>query len=583
MAEEEKRGEQPGPKAEARLEPGATTPEPGELARLRADCAQLLDANQRLQAAARRRDDLLALAAADLEGPAAALLSQVRRLSRDAAVAPARRRTFASMERSAARVAAVAHGLASLRAVEGGRVLLHRRPADLAALIARAAAASESSARRRGVAVVHDAPDAVAAPVDAEAVGAVLAMLLDAAVAATARGGRVRIALERAPAGAVVTVEDGRAGARASQRAPLRPTVLGVELAFGRAVAELHGGELELEARASGQVARLMLPLEVPAEATPAAAAPPGRPRLVVADDDPDARELLAMMLGEDYAVQVAADGQEALDLALAGRPDIVLMDVYMPRLDGLEALQALRAEPVTADLPVILVSGRGDELTRARSLDLGAVDFLQKPFSPRELKARIERTLRLTRRESHLAELARTDPLTGLANLRAFRARLDEEVKRARRYATPLACVMVDMDNLKPINDELGHAAGDLAIGRVAEVIRRQLRETDFGARYGGDEFVVLLPHTTASEARVFAERVSARLGEAALDVDGRHVPLAASFGLAALTDDALDDDAGDALVRRADAALYEAKRAGRGQVATDASLGDDVATGAP
>jgi len=292
------------------------------------------------------------------------------------------------------------------------------------------------------------------------------------------------------------------------------------------------------------------------------------RPRLLVTDDDPDAREALDMILSEDYEVVLAGDGQEAVSAALAARPDVVVMDLYMPRMDGLAALEALRAAPQTEDVPVIFISGRGDDLTRSRGLDRGAVDFLQKPFSARELKARIERTLRLTRRESQLQELARTDPLTGLANLRAFRARLEEEVKRARRYRTPLACVMVDMDNLKPINDQFGHQAGDAAIGAVAEVIRSELRETDFGARCGGDEFVVLLPHTTAGDARVFAERVRVRLQSTTLEEGGRRLPLGASFGVAALIDEP-PGEPGEIMVRRADEALYSAKRAGRGRVA--------------
>jgi len=194
-------------------------------------------------------------------------------------------------------------------------------------------------------------------------------------------------------------------------------------------------------------------------------------------------------------------------------------------------------------------------------------VDYLQKPFSELELRARVERTLRLLRSQTALRELAQTDALTGLANLRAFRARLEEEVKRARRYRTPITCVMADMDQLKPINDELGHAAGDRAIAAVAALIREELRETDFGARYGGDEFVVLLPHTGADEGRIFAERVCARLREADVAVGERRLKLRSSFGVACRVPQAGDEPA-EALVHAADAALYAAKRAGRGRV---------------
>jgi two-component system cell cycle response regulator len=292
------------------------------------------------------------------------------------------------------------------------------------------------------------------------------------------------------------------------------------------------------------------------------------RARLLVADDDPDARDALLMTLEPEYEISTAADGELAVARARAEHPDLILMDLFMPRLDGLSALERLRGDPATADIPVIFVSARGDDAVKARSLDLGAVDYLQKPFSERELRARVERTLRQSRSQSALRELAQTDPLTGLANLRAFRARLEDEVKRARRYLIPLTCVMADMDHLKPVNDELGHAAGDRAIAIVAGVIRAELRETDFGARYGGDEFVVLLPHTTAEDGRVFADRVCARLKEASLQIAGRRVSIGASFGVACITDDGPDDTA-DALVRAADAALYGAKRAGRARVA--------------
>ncbi len=291
------------------------------------------------------------------------------------------------------------------------------------------------------------------------------------------------------------------------------------------------------------------------------------RPRLLVVDDDADAREALVQVLEPSYVVSTAGDGMVAVEKVHADHPDLVLMDLFMPRLDGLEALERIRGDPATSDIPVIFVSGRADDSVKARTLDRGAVDYLQKPFSDRELHARVERALRFSRSQTALRELAQTDPLTGLANLRAFRARIDDEVKRARRYGTPLTCVMADMDQLKPVNDELGHAAGDRAIAAVASVIRGELRETDFGARYGGDEFVLLLPHTSAGEGRVLAERVCARLKETALEISGRNVPIGASFGVACLPDDSLEDHA-DALVRAADAALYRAKRAGRGCV---------------
>jgi diguanylate cyclase (GGDEF)-like protein len=307
-------------------------------------------------------------------------------------------------------------------------------------------------------------------------------------------------------------------------------------------------------------------PIPLPAHST-APSPSPLRARLLVADDEADAREALTQALADEHDVITATDGQQALDLARARHPDVVLLDLNMPLLDGFEVLEQLRAEPATEEIPVILVTGRGDDAGKVRGLDLGAVDYLLKPFSERELRARVDRTLRLVRNQTALREQARTDALTGLPNLRAFRARLDEEVKRARRYRTSLTCVMADVDQLKTINDALGHAAGDRAIFATASVIGEELRETDFAARYGGDEFVILLPHTAAEEGRVFAERVCARLRAAAVVVEGRRVALGASFGVAHRPPQGADGPA-EALVQAADAALYTAKRAGRGRV---------------
>jgi diguanylate cyclase (GGDEF)-like protein len=419
---------------------------------------------------------------------------------------------------------------------------------------------------------------AASRPVDAEAPQDALAPLLDALVssAGTPRAELTRRLREVLPSAIADLAESNRRLREAASRraglvdaagAELRAAAAKLEAAFG------NGAGIE-EARRLRRLAEdLDRAVQPPAiEPRPIPPRPAGaRPRLLVADDEPDAREALAQVLEADYDVVVASDGQQALDLARAEHPDIVLLDINMPRMDGFQALDRLRSDPATAEIPVIFVSARSDDVVKVRSLDLGAVDYLQKPFSERELRARVERTLRLLRSHTALRELAQTDALTGLANLRAFRARLEEEVKRARRYRTPLTCVMADMDNLKPVNDELGHAAGDRAIAAVAAVIREELRETDFGARYGGDEFVILLPHTTAEEGRVFAERACARLRDTVLEISGRRCAVGASFGVACLAPDAAED-AAEGLVRAADAALYAAKRAGRGRVVVSA-----------
>jgi diguanylate cyclase (GGDEF)-like protein len=289
----------------------------------------------------------------------------------------------------------------------------------------------------------------------------------------------------------------------------------------------------------------------------------PSRPRILLADDDPAARAELARLLSPDHQVLAAADGAAAVALARSARPDAVVLDLTRPGLDGLGALAELRTDPTTADTPALLLAAGEDVEHRLRALDLGA-DFLAKPFSGAELRARLSRALRLSRSARALREEAMTDPLTGLPNRRALEARLAEETRRAQRYRTPLSCVMADLDRLKPINDLLGHAVGDQALQAMASVLRAQLRETDFAARAGGDEFVLVLPHTTAAEARVLAERVRARLGRVRVGPVDRAARVQASFGVATLGPGA----DGETMVAAADRALYEAKRAGRAEV---------------
>jgi len=303
----------------------------------------------------------------------------------------------------------------------------------------------------------------------------------------------------------------------------------------------------------------------------------PLRLRLLVCDDDADSRAALALVLGQAYELLSAADGVEALAMVHAEHPDIILLDLMMPKLDGFEVLRQLGASPVTAQIPVLVVSARRDDADKVAGLDLGAVDYLEKPFSALELRARVERTGRLLRDQSALREQAQTDPLTGLANVRAFREHLEAEVRRSQRYGSRLTCVMVDLDGLKAINDGLGHAAGDRALMALASVLRQELRDTDVCARRGGDEFVMLLPHAGAEDGRVVAERACARLGRVELVVAGRRLTLGASFGVSCLEPDG-DLDA-RSLLAEADAALYRAKSSGRGrvEVARDAAAPAD------
>ena len=290
------------------------------------------------------------------------------------------------------------------------------------------------------------------------------------------------------------------------------------------------------------------------------------RPLILVVEDDEDARMVLTELLRPRYDVDAVGDGETAIQRAAELNPDLVLLDLFLPGMDGFGALTGLRRNAKTADLPVIFLSAQGDAETKSQGLSLGAADYLAKPFSEQELMARVDRTLKLTAQKEHYRALAQTDGLTGLPNFRSFHARLEEEVARAHRYGSGLSCAMVDLDGLKQINDKLGHAAGNRAILAMADAVREELRDTDFAARYGGDEFVVLLPQTNETQAALFAERLRRRLITVSADAG---LPVRGSIGVAAVSPEGLESpEAAEDLLRRADEALYKAKRGGRDRV---------------
>jgi two-component system, cell cycle response regulator len=251
--------------------------------------------------------------------------------------------------------------------------------------------------------------------------------------------------------------------------------------------------------------------------------------RIVVADDDRIARDLLAGILrGAGHMVEAVEDGQEAIEKVGGGGVDLVMLDLVMPRLGGLEACRLLKGLTSEGFLPVVLVTVRTDTASRVEGLRIGADDYVCKPFDEQELLARVAAMLRIKRLHDHVAtqrarfeRLSVHDEMTGLYNYRYLNTRITEEFKRAERYHEPFACVVIDVDQLRMINDAGGRALGDATIRFVADGIRRCVRDVDVVARYGGEEFLVVLPSTHFAGSVVVAERIWREVSGRPIDVD--------------------------------------------------------------
>ncbi len=237
---------------------------------------------------------------------------------------------------------------------------------------------------------------------------------------------------------------------------------------------------------------------------------------ILVVEDDPEINALMALTLRvEDYEVAQARDGQQALRMVLERLPDLILLDVMMPRLSGYEVARVLQRDPITRHIPLIFVTAKSDMEDRARGLEL-ANDYVCKPFAAPELIARVRAALRMSKLQEQLratneklAQLATTDSLTGLCNRRHFYLELEDEIQRARRFEQPISVVLFDLDHFKQINDLWGHAQSDLVLQQCARVLESARRSIDTVARLGGEEFAALLPATGLEGACAFAEKV--------------------------------------------------------------------------
>ena len=291
------------------------------------------------------------------------------------------------------------------------------------------------------------------------------------------------------------------------------------------------------------------------------------RPTVLIVDDERINRTILAELLQEDCRIVLAKDGSSALERVRSEKVSLILLDASMPGMDGYEVLRRLKADPLTANLGVIFVTGQTDEEDEARGLRLGAADYVAKPIRPLLVRARVLNHLKLAAQREELERHSRQDGLTGIANRRHF----DEELVRACRDAggavPMLGVALIDVDYFKQFNDRYGHTAGDEALRRVAQELARSVRGPfDLAARYGGEEFALLLPGVSSLPALLESVR---------LNIEGLRIPHESSRAIPFLTVSCGgtttvggEPRTPEHLLSRADEALYRAKRGGRNSV---------------
>lgn len=294
-----------------------------------------------------------------------------------------------------------------------------------------------------------------------------------------------------------------------------------------------------------------------------------GKPKLLVVDDQPINIQVMYRCFAGDYQVFMATNGEQALALCASNPPDLILLDVVMPGLDGFEVCKRLKANDATRHIPVIFVTAHTDPAQETHGLTLGAVDFIAKPVNPDVVRARVKTHLTLKFQSDLLRQLVFLDGLTGVFNRRYFDQQIATEWARAGRSNAPLSLILLDVDFFKLYNDRYGHQAGDDALRVVASTLKNALRRpADLVARFGGEEFACILPETSHDDAIAIAydlERQVRELGIPHLSstVDSM---ITISVGLATRivgTGTEVTD-----LIGLADNLLYKAKHTGRGRV---------------
>ncbi len=290
---------------------------------------------------------------------------------------------------------------------------------------------------------------------------------------------------------------------------------------------------------------------------------------VLVVDDEKQNRALLAELLATECRVILAKNGVQALERAQEQAPDLILLDVMMPDMSGYQVIQALQQDDATRQIPVIIISALDAPADEERGLDLGAVDYITKPFHPSIVRKRVRNHLQSVHRRNLLENLAKIDSLTEIANRRRYDEALESEWRRCARSASPLSLGILDVDHFKRYNDHLGHAAGDQVLRQIAAKLNSFVRRPgDLIARYGGEEFVILLPNVDTQSAANLGHDIRASIEALALPHPSSPVSRYVTISMGGITAVPTGGDVDAKFFREADAALYAAKAEGRNRV---------------
>ena len=299
---------------------------------------------------------------------------------------------------------------------------------------------------------------------------------------------------------------------------------------------------------------------------------------VLVIDDSDKIREQIFRTLREaalfdDY--RDARDGIDGFKSLISAKADLIICDLEMPRMDGFKFMSMVNSRQDLRDIPIIMLTGRGDRELKIKGLEQGACDYVTKPFDADELVARVKVQLKiktlqdeLKRSNELLKQLSTIDPLTKLRNRRYLTEVLDREIQRAERNNECLSFVILDIDNFKKVNDSYGHQNGDIVLMAVAEITQSGLRRYDTAARYGGEEFVLVLPGTSLSGGVTVAERLREAVQAFSFAPPLGNLAVTVSLGIATFPSAQVDSI--DSLIQQADEALFRAKQNGRNRVET-------------